>query len=78
MVPIFGTRSFTAARLPQPRLYQPTGGEQTLVNQFLVQKWTCFWVSAIRYLSMLYLAFVIAQREHIENIVIPIRVPKGK
>ena len=31
-----------AARLSQPKLCQPTGGEQTFVNQFLVQKWTCF------------------------------------
>ena len=66
VVPIFGTRSFTAARLPQPRLYQPTGGEQTLVNQFLVQKWTCFWVPARRYLSMLYLACCCTKRTYRE------------
>ena len=66
VVPIFGTRSFTAARLPQPRLYQPTGGEQTLVNQFLVQKWTCFWVPTRRYLSMLYLACCCTKRTYRE------------
>ena len=66
VVPTFGTRSFTAARLPQPRLYQPTGGEQTLVNQFLVQKWTCFWVPARRYLSMLYLACCCTKRTYRE------------
>ena len=66
VVPIFVTRSFTAARGPQPRLYQPTGGEQTLVNQFLVQKWTCFWVSARSYLSMLYLACCCTKRTYRE------------
>ena len=47
VVPIFGICSFTAARLSQPKLCQPTGGEQTFVNQFLVQKsGPAFWVSA--------------------------------